>query len=144
MRFWARRSLRQRQRGSTTVEFALVLPLFALVLFGVIDAGRLVVSQVMLNYAVSVGSRMASVSNTTAFSNVQTAVANAASLLSLNSGSVHFAITTGGVAGAQDAGFGSRAAGQVMRVYTTYSYKPLIIMKLGNHTINASAQTVIQ
>jgi TadE-like protein len=33
---------RNRQRGQTTLEFALVIPLFSVLLFGVLDAGRIV------------------------------------------------------------------------------------------------------
>jgi Flp pilus assembly protein TadG len=42
-----------RTRGQTLVEFALVFPLFALLLFGVIDVGRLV----YVNNAISEGAR---------------------------------------------------------------------------------------
>jgi len=33
---------RKRERGQTTLEFALVIPLFTILLFGVLDAGRIV------------------------------------------------------------------------------------------------------
>ena len=42
-----------RTRGQTLVEFALVFPLFALLLFGLIDVGRLV----YINNAISEGAR---------------------------------------------------------------------------------------
>src|SRR3954470_21849843 len=112
-----------RQRGATAVEFALVLPILVGVLLGAIDAGRLVVSQCMLNYAVIAGARLASVSSTTSFATVQTAVVAAAPLLNLTTSAVHYQINTGAV----DTGFGTLAAGNTVRVYANYAYKPLVL-----------------
>ena len=38
-----RRSNSRRTRGQALVEFALVLPIFVLIIFGILDAGRLIV-----------------------------------------------------------------------------------------------------
>jgi Flp pilus assembly protein TadG len=144
MRFFARRSREARQRGSTVVEFALVLPILMVVTFGAIDAGRLVVAKVELSYACIMGARLAAVSNTTAFTTVQTAVVAAAPLLNLATTAVHYQIETGGVAATADTGFSSRAAGSKIRVYSTYNYQPMLIKALSSRTVSASAQTVIQ
>jgi len=136
----AKRSPAVRQCGSTAVEFALVLPVLVAVLFGAIDGGRLVVSQCMLNYAVIAGARLASVSSTTSFAPVQTAVVAAAPLLNLSTSAVHYQIG----AGAADAGFATLTTGNTIRVYSTYNYRPLVFSKLGAMTLNASGQIVVQ
>jgi hypothetical protein len=51
----------QRTRGQSLVEFALVLPIFLLLLFGVIDAGRMVYLHTVLSQAAREGARVASV-----------------------------------------------------------------------------------
>lgn len=140
MRFFARRSREARQHGSTVVEFALVFPILVVVTFGALDAGRLVVAKVMLSYACISGARLAAVSNTTAFSTVQTAVAAAAPLLNLSSSSVHYQIDLG----TADSGFSTRASGSKIRVYATYNYQPMVVKALSSRTVSASAQTVIQ
>jgi Flp pilus assembly protein TadG len=140
----AKRSRAARQRGATAVEFALVLPVFVAVLFGAIDGGRLVVSQCMLNYAVIAGARLASVSSTAATTNplltVQTAVVAAAPLLNLSTSAVHYQIGTG----TADSGLSSLATGNTIRVYASYSYRPLVLSTLGAKTLNASGQIVVQ
>ena len=59
-----RRLLRQvrRARGQSMVEFALVLPIFAILLFGIIDFGRYVFTANALNNGAREAARFASVS----------------------------------------------------------------------------------
>ena len=52
---------RRRHNGQSLVEFALVLPIFLLVLFGLIDAGRYVYMSSMLSQAAREGARVAAV-----------------------------------------------------------------------------------
>lgn len=59
MRRRARRS--PRTRGQSLVEFALVIPIFLLLLFGLIDGGRLVYQHSVLSQAAREGARLASV-----------------------------------------------------------------------------------
>jgi len=54
-------STRTHQDGQTLVEFALVLPIFMLILFGVFDAGRLVFTNSTLSQAAREGARLAAV-----------------------------------------------------------------------------------
>lgn len=56
-----RRSDRARQAGQTLVEFALVMPIFLLGVFGMIDGGRLVYLNSTLSQAAREGARQASV-----------------------------------------------------------------------------------
>ena len=50
-----------RSRGQSLVEFALVLPIFLLLLFGLIDGARLVFQHTVLSQAAREGARVASV-----------------------------------------------------------------------------------
>ena len=110
-----------------------------LVLFGTIDAGRLIVSQVMLSYAVISGARLAGVSSTTnVLSTVQPAVVAAAPLLNLPTSAVHYQINGGGTDS------GTPAAGDVVRVYASYNYQPLVVPIFSQRTVNASAESVVQ
>jgi Flp pilus assembly protein TadG len=52
---------RRRSRGQSLVEFALVLPLFLLMIMGVVDAGRLVYMNSTLSNAAREGARTGSV-----------------------------------------------------------------------------------
>jgi len=56
-----RRSRRRRTRGQSLVEFALVLPVFLLMLFGLIDGARYVFVSNALSNAAREGARKASV-----------------------------------------------------------------------------------
>jgi Flp pilus assembly protein TadG len=51
----------RRSRGQALAEFALVLPIFLLVLFGIIDGGRMIFSNNHLSEAAREGSRWGSV-----------------------------------------------------------------------------------
>jgi Flp pilus assembly protein TadG len=52
---------RHRTRGQALVEFAMIFPILALVIFGIIDLGRLVYTQNALNEAAREGARAGSV-----------------------------------------------------------------------------------
>jgi hypothetical protein len=52
---------RRNRRGQALVEFALVLPIFVLALFGVIDGARLIYTSNQLSQAAREGARVASV-----------------------------------------------------------------------------------
>lgn len=59
----ALRDLRQDERGATTVEFILVLPLFILMTFGMIDVGGYAWRMNMAQKATQFGARVAVVTN---------------------------------------------------------------------------------
>lgn len=69
-----------RDRGSVAVEFALVLPVLLLILFGVIDFGRALNAQIELTGAAREGARLAALGYSNAA--VQARVAAAAPSLS--------------------------------------------------------------
>jgi hypothetical protein len=53
------RDRRARQRSQSMVEFAIVAPLLILLLFGIVDFGRVIYTYVTLNQAVNEGARVA-------------------------------------------------------------------------------------
>jgi hypothetical protein len=55
------RRTRPSHRGQSLVEFALVLPLFLLIIFGLIDLGRFVITDHILSQAAREGARQAAV-----------------------------------------------------------------------------------
>ena len=59
-----RRRVGAHERGQTLVEFALILPIFVLVLVGIFDGGRLVFSYHTVNNAAREGGREATVNQT--------------------------------------------------------------------------------
>ena len=57
--FASRRSVHPRRRGAAVVEFAVVAPLFFLLIFGIIEFGRMVMVQQVLTNASREGARRA-------------------------------------------------------------------------------------
>ena len=49
---------KRHERGSTAIEFALILPILLTLLFGIIDFGRLLYTQEVLNTAAREGARV--------------------------------------------------------------------------------------
>ena len=73
-----RRTNRNRRRdGTSTVEFAMVLPVFLLVVMLIFEVSRMMMVQQCLNYAAQEGSRKACLATTLSNSQVDTVVRNA-------------------------------------------------------------------
>src|SRR5437773_10844519 len=68
-----RKPYRAGERGAAAVEFALVLPLLLLILFGIIDFGRAYNAQVTLTQAAREGVRLAALSQPNVVSRTQSA-----------------------------------------------------------------------
>ena len=72
-----------RDRGAVAVEFALLLPMLLLLVFGIIDFGRALNAQITLTQAAREGARLASLGDSTATNGpVVTGTENAATGLS--------------------------------------------------------------
>ena len=72
-----------RDDGNSAVEFALVFPVFILMLLGIFETGRALWTQALLNYAVQTAARCGAVDTVTCGSNTATvsyAVQNSAPL----------------------------------------------------------------
>ncbi|MGD0230347.1 MAG: TadE/TadG family type IV pilus assembly protein [Syntrophorhabdales bacterium] len=143
------------RRGTTAIEFALVLPVFAFLIFGIADMGRYFFVQQTLQFATREGARLAMVGGTlngangTALSLTQSIVQevqNEASL-AVNPSQVQISIfpitsTYGnptGWTGEQSDG----NPGDYMRIVTTYTYTfftPLISTFFSGGTTTITAQ----
>jgi Flp pilus assembly protein TadG len=98
-----------RDRGAVAVEFALLLPVLLLIVFGIIDFGRALNAQITLTQAAREGARLAALGDTTA--QVQSRATAAATGLSSVTVTVVQACAPG--AGAQ---------GLDAKVQTSYSF----------------------
>lgn len=129
---------RGNQRGSFTVELALVLPIFLLIAIGMIDAGRMIFSKTMLTYAVTVGARTGIGLSATTTAAVQTAVINAAPMLKLTTSNVT-AVTTNA------ASWSARTRGNTVTVTATYTFTPVApgFTKLANKTFTYTCKMTI-
>lgn len=63
--FLARARGHRRERGSLTVEFALVVPVLIAIMFGIIDMGRFVATRTMLSQSAAIGARAACLGSAT-------------------------------------------------------------------------------
>ena len=115
--FYARSRGRDRQRGTTLVEFALVFPVLIALLFGIIDAGRFIGTRTMLSQAAAAGAR-ASCLDGASQSTVDQAVADAAPGLSSSIRVDWGNSTCVGTCGWE------RAAGDIVKVQVKYDFVP--------------------
>jgi Flp pilus assembly protein TadG len=132
---------RHRERGATTVEFAVVLPLLMAVMFGAIDGGRLIMSRLMLTYAVGKGARIASLSpeTTTSESQVQSSVAAAAPLLTLS----NFSVTTYTGMTSTTKAFASRVRGDKVQVHARYVFSAVFLPSF-TRTLQQTSWVVVE
>jgi hypothetical protein len=115
-------------RGATAVEFALVLPLFVLLMLGIIDFGRYFFVQHTVQFATREGTRLALVGGTlpnmSRIESIITKIEESAGLANLSGLEISVFPITGysdpmGWENRQDAG----GPGQFMRVRTRYTYQ---------------------
>jgi Flp pilus assembly protein TadG len=101
-----------RDRGSVAVEFALLLPVLLLLIFGVIDFGRAINDQITLTQAAREGARLASLGNSTSAVTTRTESA-AAPTLTLTSANITVTTCAAGAGPGVDA---------VVKVTYTYTF----------------------
>jgi Flp pilus assembly protein TadG len=128
---------RHAERGATAVEFAVVFPLLAAVMFGVIDGGRLVASRVMLTYAVSQGTRVAALSSTTSQSEIDAAIRGHAPMLTTMT--IDPVACTSPCAG----GFGAKTTGDRIAVTARYTFSPAFFSSFAR-TLTQTSWVVVE
>jgi Flp pilus assembly protein TadG len=135
---------RHPQGGATAVEFALVFPLLAMLLFGMVEGMRLMVARSLLSYAVEKGARVASLRSTTTVGTVQSAVATAGAYINISSSAVHVQINSSAVDSA--AAFTARTSGDNVRVYLSYVWTPIIAFAFSSSgvTLNGSSTADVE
>jgi Flp pilus assembly protein TadG len=143
------RSIERRdgQRGFTTVEFALTLPLLLTLLFGSIDGGLLVISRCMVSYAAVTATRTASLRSTTmTLSSVKTAATDAIPFLTISTSNIHVYVND--VEVTTDVAFKARTAGtgNTVKVTVAYAYVPVTpgFTKLGSKTLTGTSKAVTE
>ena len=141
---------RSRERGvAAVVETSLVLPIILLVIVGTIDASRMVMSNMMLSYAVTAGARAATAGNSTQ-ANVQTVVTGASPMLALTTSNIPTSNITTTPAGTTTASstataWSARTRGDTVTVTATYTFTPSnpLFTKIGSRTFTqTSAMTI--
>jgi Flp pilus assembly protein TadG len=121
-------SQKRPRRGQATVEFALILPVFLLLLAGVIEFGRVFWSYGVLLQAAQAGARQGAVLGA---ATSDTTIANAAQQTAANGG---LTISTSNVTVSATCSYASstsitaanRTRGNVLTVQLSYQYTPLI------------------
>jgi Flp pilus assembly protein TadG len=130
---------RRRSRGQSIVEFALVAPLFLIMLFGVIEIGRLVWTHHELTNGTREGARLAMVRGSESSAPLTSTTPIRDRILEttvgLSSGSLNVSAT----------GLGGEP-GTTVTVTTTYSYEVLvgIIPGLGDINLSHTSRVIIQ
>jgi hypothetical protein len=122
---------RRKRRGAAAVEFAVVAPVFLLLVFGMIEYGRMVMVQQVITNASREGARVAVLDGSTA-QEVQDTVTQY-----LNSGSIQGAVITIDPANPTDAGFGDPVTVSVDIGFSQVSWLPSP-MYLGGRTLSAT------
>jgi Flp pilus assembly protein TadG len=131
----------KRTRGQSLVEFAITLPIFFMLVFGVIDGGRLAFTVVTLDYAVQEGARYAALPSTGSTSAVQDYVVANANFLNVAAGSVDVQVNSGAKA------YTARINGDRLTVTTSYTYQPIITSMFGlgfNVSLNARSDVAAE
>ena len=124
-------SYRRKRRGAAAVEFAVVAPVFLLLVFGMIEYGRMVMVQQVLTNASREGARCAVLDGTTHQEVVDTVTAY------LTSGSIQGANITVTPTNPEDAGFGDPVTVSVDIGFSQVSWLPSP-MYLGGKTLSAT------
>ncbi len=120
------------RRGAAAVEFAIVAPVFFLLIFGMIEYGRLVMVQQLLTNAAREGARRGVLDGSTT-SEVSTAVTNYLAGASVNGATVTVTPNP-----PSSAGFGEPVTVAVSIGFNRVSWLPSP-MFLGGRTLTASA-----
>lgn len=126
------RSCRRNRRGAAAVEFAVVAPVFFLLVFGMIEYGRMVMVQQLLTNAAREGARVGVLDNSTA-ADVTTAVSNYLTAANINSPTIAC-----NPSNPSSAGYGQPVTVTVSIPFSQVSWLPSP-MFLGGTTMTASS-----
>jgi Flp pilus assembly protein TadG len=124
----------RRRRGAAAVEFAVVAPILLIMIFGMIDFGRMIMVQQLLNDAAREGARTAVVGGSSA-ADVAAGVAAMLDATSIRSTAVTIDVTPSNLAGAQ--------RGQLVVVQLSVPFRDVCWLPtpraVGDRTLRATA-----
>jgi Flp pilus assembly protein TadG len=126
------RSCRRNRRGAAVVEFAVVSPVFFLLVFGMIEYGRMVMVQQLLTNAAREGARVGVLDNSTS-SDVTTAVNSYLTAARINNATITCNPTS-----PSSAGYGQPVTVTVSVPFSQVSWLPSP-MFLGGTTMTAQS-----
>jgi hypothetical protein len=114
---------KQRGRGQTLAEFALVIPVFLLVVLAVAEGGYYVAATTIVSHATHEGARLGVLESTSDLAAISSRVQSAAApIVSVTGSDVSFALNG---TFCDDACYGGRQSGDRLKVVTQYTHRPL-------------------
>lgn len=129
---------RRRSRGQAIAEFALVIPIFLLIVVGIAEGGYYVAATTIVSHATHEGARQGVLESTPTLAAITSRVQSAAGpIVSVASGDVSFALN--GVA-CDETCYGGRESGDRLQVTTRYTHRPLVSYVFGGLTVPANAE----
>jgi Flp pilus assembly protein TadG len=128
------RSCRRNRQGAAVVEFAIVAPVFFLLVFGMIEYGRMVMVQQVITNASREGARVGVLDGSTS-SNVTTAVNNYLTAAKISTSST---TTTVSPNPPSNAGYGGAVTVTVSIPFSAVSWLPSPLY-LGGKTLSATS-----
>ncbi len=117
------------------VEFALVTPLFMLLLVGVFEGARLAYAYNTVNHAAQEAGRLAILSDTASTDDVKLKAVDAADPLTVNANLVTVDVNGGSTA------FGDRVLGDRLKVTVGYTFVPVVSMVFGDAGLQLMGET---
>lgn len=132
-----RRLFGNGSRGQSLVEFALVAPLFLLVVISIAEGGYYVVASSTVNHATHEGARLGVLASTTTKDDVVSRVQDAASAI-VGSSQLTIGVCVDGTC--TNAAYDSRNTGDRLKVSTQYTHTPLLGYVFSGLTVPANAE----
>jgi Flp pilus assembly protein TadG len=117
---------RRAIRAQSLVEFALIGPVFLLLVFGLIEGARLVYAYNTVNHAAQEAARTAVLADTASVSAVKDRAVEAADPLTVQAAGVDVDVNDGGTA------FADRDIGDRVKVTVGYDFVPVLGMVFGS------------
>lgn len=145
---------RDRSRGQSLVEFALVAPLFLAVVIAIAEGGYYVISASLVNHATHEGARLGVLASTGSDAAIRTRVQGVASpVLSIPDGDIRLQLaelqadgTWGSASNCDDSCYTSRESGDRLKVATDYTHTPLVgyVFPAITFPANAEAELLVE
>jgi hypothetical protein len=134
----ARSTSKRGDRGQTLAEFALVIPLFLLVVVGIAEGGYYVAATTIVSHATHEGARQGILESTSSLSAITSRVQDAAGpLVSVAGSDVSYELND---IACDDTCYGGRESGDRLQVITRYTHRPLASYVFDGLTFPANAE----